>query len=198
MNDDQINRWKTRLDNLKLQMHLGAAEAGVEYEKQKKNLKKWSDESLREIEHLQTEGKAEFKKLKNQLEELKLQAALGKADASDVLREQQKNLNKKLQEVKSELSGIKKSTEAKAENFARETDQKLQDFQSQFDMFRIQMNLGKAEALDYWNEQKKVISAKISEMDRKLDKYMDKADVKLDSFSEEMNQAWDHIKKAFK
>lgn len=192
-----IDKWKSRIDNLNLQFHLGAAEAADEFENQKKNIRKWAAETSVKINKLQESGKSELKDLKVKLEELEVQASLGKADAKDVLKRQQKNLSKLLHDIEYDLERNYNSAEKKIVEFSKEADEKLQDFHTKFDLLVLQMNLGKAEAEQYWAEKKKELAVKLQEIDRKIETAKEKSEEKLDVLSQEMSDTWKRIKRAF-
>lgn len=193
-----IDKWKARIENLNLQFHLGSAEAADEFENQKKYIRKWAAETSAKVNKLQESGKSELRELKIKLEELEVQASLGKADAKDALKSQQKNISRLLHDIEYDFERNYNSAEKKIVEFSKEADEKLQDFHTKFDMLVLQMNLGKAEAEKYWAKKKKDLSLKLSEMERDFDVVKEKSEEKWDEFSDEMSNAWKHFKKAFK
>ena len=47
-------------------------------------------------------------------------------------------------------------------------DDKLADFQTRFDLFRLQLHLGKMEADENWEQNKKDIAERLSQLKSKL------------------------------
>lgn len=195
---DLLDKWKSRIDNMNLQFHLGAAEAADEFENQKKNIKIWAVETSSKINGLKESGKQELNDLKMKLEELKVQASLGKSDAKDVLKSQQKNISRLLHDIENDLERNYHSAEKKIVEFSKETDEKLQDFHSKFDMLVLQMNLGKAEAEKSWTKRKKELSVNLQEMDRKIESAKERTEEKWEDFTDDMAEAWKHVRKTFK
>ena len=194
---EKLEQWKSQAEQLNLQMHLGAAEARDEFERQKKELKNWLHETDQEIENLEKEGKHQYIELRRKIDELRVQAALGKAEAEDSLKEQQRNLARGIHGVKHELNqAVEKSDEIGSEVMEGLEDG-IDHFRTRFDLFRLQLNLGASEAKDYWEEKKKTLSGKLHEINNKMEEAADKAEDKWEGFSEEMSHAWKHFRKAF-
>lgn len=198
MSGHKFDNWKSKVEELRLQMHLGSADARDEFEEQKRKLKKWADEKGKKIDELEGEAKIKLKKLRADLEELQVQAALGRAEAKDAFADQQKQLTTKLHEIEEELKVAYNSTEKGVVKISEEVEEELTDFKTKFELFRVQFSLGKAEAKDYWDDKKKDLSKRLTELDRKIDDMKDRAEDKWDDFSGEMTEAWKHIRKAFK
>jgi hypothetical protein len=85
-----------------------------------------------------------------EIEELQVQAALGKAEAKDKYEEIKKKFNLVLHEAKSKIDSGKEVA---------------QDIDTKFDELRVQLELGKAEGLDAFKEQKKGLLAKLHEIE---------------------------------
>ncbi|WP_439152836.1 hypothetical protein [Winogradskyella sp.] len=88
-----------------------------------------------------------------EIEELQVQAALGKAEAKDKYEEIKKKFNLVLHEAKSKIDSGK---------------EKVEDIDTKFDELRVQLELGKAEGLDAFKEQKKGLLNKLHEIEVKI------------------------------
>lgn len=88
-----------------------------------------------------------------EIEELQVQAALGKAEAKDKYEEVNKKFNLVLHEAKSKI------------DIGRD---KIEDIDTQFDELRVQLELGKAEGLDAFKDQKKNLLSKLHEIEVKI------------------------------
>ena len=86
----KLEEWKSDIESLQLTLHLGKADASDEFEKQKQNLSKWLTEAKEKLVEIKDEKATD---LKTKIEELELQAALGKAEGEDELKKQQKNIH---------------------------------------------------------------------------------------------------------
>ncbi|RED50360.1 hypothetical protein [Seonamhaeicola aphaedonensis] len=85
-----------------------------------------------------------------EIEELQVQAALGKAEAKDKYEEVKKKFNHVLNEAKIKIEAGREKTK---------------DIHTKFDEFRVQLELGKTEGLDTFKEQKKTLLAKLHEIE---------------------------------
>jgi len=88
-----------------------------------------------------------------ELEELQVQAALGKAEASDKYEEIKKKFNMFIHESKFKYE------------VGRE---KMEELQTKFEELRVQLALGKAESIDAFKEQKKQLLGTIHEIEVKI------------------------------
>ncbi|TWO33471.1 hypothetical protein E1J38_006135 [Seonamhaeicola sediminis] len=88
-----------------------------------------------------------------EIEELQVQAALGKAEAKDKYEEVKKKFNHVLHEAKTKIEAGREKTK---------------DIHSKFDELRVQLELGKAEGLDAFKAQKKSLLAKLHEIEMQI------------------------------
>lgn len=193
--EQRLQQLRASAEHLNVQLHLGAAEARDEFEVQKKKLAELVDtaqEKLKDFEEEKTQ------KLKTTIDELRVQAALGKAETEDALEEQAKKINKGLHQVKQDLSKTAHKAEGKASHLVDETKHQFDDIHTRLDLIRLRTHLGKKEVEQTWDEKKKELSHKLHEFNQKLEKGKDVAEDKWEHFADEISVAWDHLKKAFK
>jgi hypothetical protein len=193
---ERLDQWKQRVEELRLQANLGEKEAREAFEVQKKNLAKWAEDMKEKVGGLAETGSEKTTQLKTNLEELRVQAALGAAEGRDKLEEQEAELRKRMRKLE---EGIPKAFEASADRtkeFAEDFSEELDDFYTRFDLFRLQMNLGRKEAQDTLEEKQKVLRQRLQDLNLKLDKGREVAGDKWGKFSAEMKEAWKHIKEA--
>ena len=194
----KLTELRSQVEYLNMKMHLGANEARDEFEVQKQQLTTWINKADERLGKLQDEGKVKASELRTQLDQLRVQAALGKAETEDALRNQQKDLRNKLEAVKTETSRLYEKAETTTKDIADELDTQADNFHTRFDMLSVQLNLGKAEAKDLWENQKKDLSRKLSEISSKAESFKSDTSEKWDGFSREMSESWKHFRKAFR
>ena len=85
-----------------------------------------------------------FKKATTKLEELQVQAALGKAELSDKFEEVKKETRKQFQNIKSEVNSV-----------IDEDKEEWKHFKTKLEHLEVQLALGKAETKEVLEEQKK-------------------------------------------
>jgi len=88
-----------------------------------------------------------------EIEELQIQAALGKADARDKFEEVKKKFNTVLHEAKAKIKTGK---------------EKFDDIDTKFDELRVQLELGKADGIDSFREEKRELLSKLHEIEVKI------------------------------
>lgn len=191
---DSLLASKQLAEALNVQLHLGAAEAREEFEKQKKYLGEWLNTAENNLDAAKDVSQEKAKELKTLIDSLRVQAALGKAEAGDKWNEQQEKLYKGVWELRQEFDKVKSSLG----EFADEADDTLENFQTRFDLFRVQLNLGKAETQELWEAKQKEIAAKLQDLKTRLSEEEKVAAERWDVFAGEMKTAWSHVKNAFK
>jgi ribosomal protein L29 len=96
-------------------------------------------------------------KAANELEELRLQASLGKAEAKDAIEEAGKRFNNYMHAAGVEFDEAKSKVKEKAN-----------EWKSELEELRVQFALGKAEAKDAVDEQMKRIRVAMQEIESKM------------------------------
>lgn len=194
----KLKEWKSQAKELNHQLHLGTVETKEEFEKQKKRLTRWLDSLAQKVENSKDVTKEKALSIKSSLEELRVQATLGKAETEEHLKEQQKKIALGLHNLKQNLSEVLHSSKEGTHELVEEVSDQLDDFHTRFDLFRLQFHLGKIEAKKEWDEKKKELSHKLSVVKAKLLGAEKATSNKWEGFSSEMGDAWGHFKKAFK
>ncbi|WP_420577727.1 hypothetical protein [Ekhidna sp.] len=194
----KLFEWKQFVHELNEQLHHEVSDAKEEFERQKKKLRTWLDSLENDLDHAIDVSKEKAEGIKASIEELRVQAALGRAEAEDLMHDQQKKLVKGLHDLKHKIHTLYDSSKEDAQSFKEKVEDKVDDFHTRFDLFRLQWHLGMTEARQEWKEKKKELSHRLHEVNTKLDHLEEEASDKWTGFSSEMSEAWDHFKKAFK
>lgn len=194
----KLEAWKSQVEHMNVQLHLGGLEAKEEFETQKKAVGRWLHSLEDDLSKAKGISEEKAKDLKTAFEELRVQAALGKAETEEMLKEQQKNLNSTIHTVQNRLKHLYSVSTDRAAELSQEADHTLEDFHMRFDLLKLQLHLGKEESKDLWEEKKKELSGKLKQLDEHLEKGAHVASEKWDGFSTEIGEAWKHIKSAFK
>jgi len=195
---EKLNSWKDSAEHLHVQLHLGAEEAKDEFEKQKRNLDDWIKIQSKKLHSVKDISQEKASQIKTALEELQVQAALGKAETEDALKEQQAKLSNSIHDLKLLINKNYSRVKGNTTELIEEINETLDDYHTRFDLFRLQTHLAKMDTTESWNEKKKELSAKLNDLGKKLEREKEKASERLDDFSDEMSEAWSHIRKAFK
>lgn len=194
---EHLETLKTTVEGLNVQLHLGKADAEKAFEEQKANLRDWTVKMSSRLDEAKELNKDQLAKIRQTLEELRVQAALGKATSEDLLREQQKELKKRLEQLRSDIDLVFGTGKEHSDAFLEELSLRLHDYQVKFDIFKLQLQLAKMEGEQEWENRRKEAEIKLQEFQKDLEKRAEEASGKLENFSKEMSQAWKHVRKAF-
>ncbi len=188
---------KTVVEGLNVQLHLGRADAEKAFEEQKANLRDWSVQMKSRIDEAEGLSKEQSEKIKIALEELRVQAALGKATTEDLLKEQQTELKRGMEKLRSDLDLVFATSKEHSDDLLEDLSLRLHDYQVKFDIFKLQLQLAKMEGEQELEKRKNEAAIKLQELQKDLEIRAEEAGVKVEHFSKEMSEAWKHVRKAF-
>jgi hypothetical protein len=149
----QLKKTAGDLEEFQVQLALGKAEAKEKLIELKKKL----DDTVLSAKQKLAEGKKLFNEMRGELEELMVQLVLGKAETLEMFEEQKKII----------ISGIKKLIK-QLEALGVEIDIKfkiaIDKFTAQLDVVRVKYSLGKMDAMDAFEKEKRKLRAAIAKM----------------------------------
>jgi phage-related minor tail protein len=183
---------KTRAEKLRVQINLGAKEAQDEFEIQKKNMQEWLDDNKLTSDNFKDMSSAQIEELKIMYEELQVQLALGRAEGEDAIKEQSKNIQKKIHDIK-----FKIDKDEQYQNLKTESYEKLDELNDMFFIFNKKFQYDLEDGKNLWEEKKNEIYKEIDSWNVELDEIKKESSEKLENFSDEISKAWNHFKKAF-
>jgi len=189
-----INRWKATAEELRLQLHLGSKDLSDKFEDQKKEILNWSKET-RAI--LEKEASTTSKELRKKLEALEYQADIEKAETKAALQEQRKKLTSLVRESNEAAIKLLGDSKKNVRELALKADAKFDEWNMRFDLLRLQINLGAADAADEWSEKKESLNQSIHQLESRLDDLSHESEEGWSNFKSEISEAWGHVKKAF-
>ena len=193
----QVNKWKGDLEELNLQISLGKAEFGDEWESQKLQMREWTE---RAKDGLQASGKLAGdygEKLKASVESLQVQLALGKAETRDMVEEQRRKIDQAILSVLHNLDEKKDKVKTTSDKIVDDMESGLLHFRNRFEHIFIQFNLGSKEARDEWENRRKGLNLKVQELKHKLGRAESVAEERWQHFKSETAEALKHLKQAF-
>ena len=185
---DGLKKAVTELEEFRLQLALGKAEAADKYEEAKKNF----NEIIADFKTKLNEGNAKAIELKGKLDELMVQLALGKASSKDSFNEQKKKISTAIREIEDFILrnplGLKLQSKLKLE---------LEKFQIKMEILHLRFALAKMDAKDVMESRKKEFVEKIEDLKHGFLKHEPELKENWEHFSKEMNEAYIHLKNAF-
>ena len=195
--EKRVQALKSMLEELNLQLHLGKADAETAFEEQKANIRDWAAKMSSRLDEAKDLNEENLTKIKGALEDLRVQAALGKANTEDLLKDQQAELKKRLEQLRSDIDIVFGTGREHSDEFLEDLSLRLHDYQVKFDIFKLQLQLAKMESDQEFEKRKAEVADRIKQFQGDVEKRASDASDKWDQFSSEMTEAWKHIRKAF-
>lgn len=195
--DETKNTWKSKIEELELQLALGKMDATDEFEKRKKDLNGTVHSMKQKIAGLPQAADDNTLKLKNSLEELQVQLALGKAETKDAYEEQKKKIETSMHNTKRAFNDFKKEAGETLDEAGNSFNENLDSFKGKLDTFKLHYALGKADAKDEWEVKRKELQSQVNTIKQKFDAAGDVTEAKWEDFKSDMSKSLDHAKNAF-
>jgi hypothetical protein len=190
-NNQEINWWKQKAEELRLQLHLGSAEAAEGFEKQKREIGEWA----RSMRHKLSDGASDAEgKLKTKLEELELQTALGRAETKEKIKEQREAISRMVIDAKHEAEYLARDTKEEAKVLGNKASEKLDQWHTRLDLIKLQLHLGAKEAGEEWDERKHDLKAMISDIESKLEDVTEDTIESWGDFKTDVSKAWNRFR----
>jgi hypothetical protein len=190
---DRMDEWKAKIEHLNVQLHLGAKEAGDIFEEQKKQLADWIHKAKKQIKDSKLISEEKTQELRTKLDELRVQAALGKAEGRDAIQEQQKKISLSMKQFRDDVEKTISIATEKEGQLEEDLKEGINDFKTRFDLFRLRSHLAQMDAEDLWNNKRKDLSSRLHNLKVTLEKEKESGSKKWKGFSKEMGEAWKHF-----
>ncbi len=194
----QLQHWKSELEELNVQLRLGRAEAEDAYEKQKKRFAAWLANAREQLDELEDKSEDYVENLKDRLEKLSNQIVNSEPTDAEGYQRHHHEMGAALSEAESKLAEAREKGSDAAKEVSHDVQDTLTSIRTQLDLFWLKFNLGKADARDEMEDQRKQASHRIQELKHKLDEWEDAAEDRWENFREEMGEAFRHIRQAFR
>lgn len=187
--DKVINGLKksvAELEEFRMQLALGKAQASEKYEEIKKKL----NEIIHEVKLKINDSKENVNEVRAKLEELQLQLALGKADTKDAFEAQKKKILKSVHDIETLI----KENSVTAKLYSKLSIE-MEKFKIKLEILQLRFSLEKLDVRDEFEAKKADFLKKVEEIKKNgLARDTGKS---WEHFSSEINEAYIHLKKAF-
>lgn len=161
--ENLMNEWRTRFDEMKVQLSLGKMDAAEAFEKQKDNLKAFIEEAKQSLDKGTEVAEEQAKNLKAKLEELNLQLHLGKAETVEAFEAQRKKIEPALQDV---YDSAKKAYQTGYNQAMNVFDTQADWFKTNLEIMQLKFALAKMDAKEEAEDLKKKLDEKLEELSR--------------------------------
>ncbi|MGB0522577.1 MAG: hypothetical protein ACPGJS_06440 [Flammeovirgaceae bacterium] len=198
---EKLQKVKGEIEHLEVQLALGKAEAVDHFEKKKKELHDMVHAAKEEVTKLSASGKKSMEELKPELEDLQVQLALGKAESLDAYKKYEKDVKLAIHNFVHKAKKIYNDNAAEGEEkwdgFLAEMKEKTTEFQTQLDIFRVQMALGEAEFKQEFEEKKKEFVRDAKSIADKIDKNLESIEHSVEEFGDDLAHKFGELKDKF-
>lgn len=186
---EKVTQLKSFLDELEVQLALGKAEARDVFEREKKNLNQFLNEEKVRLQRMNEMAEDHRRDLQMLFE--KLEASLYK-DFPTNKRKFDAFKKESLQAIYELEAGLKEAYGDVGEEMQR----KLDEFKAKLDAYRIQLALGSLEEETELTERRESLQKSIGEIRTRLAERTSQSG-KVEHFVDEINESFEHFKKAF-
>jgi ElaB/YqjD/DUF883 family membrane-anchored ribosome-binding protein len=189
-----LEDWLDEFDEFELDLSQDESSLSTYFDEQTTKLSKIAEQLKNKLDSLELDEKG--KNLKGKVEHLQVQLALGKAESRDAFEEQKGKIEHAVHDVRTSLDEWEDSLEGKAENWGKDVKSFAEKIQARLETMRLQYHLGAADMGDGIEEKRKELKAKVHELREKAKEKADSADDHWEEFTDEVSEAYDHMKKA--
>ncbi len=194
---DEKQRLNNELEDLREQLEADSEEVTNErLESHKSLFASFIDGSKEKLDSLLSGETAT--KVRQSLEELQVQLALGKAESREAFEEQKHKVDAALQDAEHGYEALKDDAGEEFNEWSKEFSSWKDKLQTRMDIARLQFALGTSEAKEELEEKRNDLSQRISSIKNQLDELEDEGEEKWESFSKEVGESFNHFKAAVK
>ena len=194
-NASLVSRLKREIDELAVQLDLGKAEAVDFVEERKREFRDIVDEVKHAVDDGKTAGGEQVASLKQSLDELRLQLALGKMESQDALSEQREKISAAVDSTRERLEPVEKDLKDRIQDTGDALKTKLSalalDLGIRGAVAEEELVRKKDEFKEDLNGIKETLQPAIDGVGESLDEIGRQARDKFDDFKNRLNQLFD-------
>jgi hypothetical protein len=188
---DGVKKAISEIEELRVKIALGKAEAKDLFEDTKKKLNHYVHES--KIKYNKLKQNENVTKIINAFEHLQIQLALGIAESKETFDEQKKNISNAIQKLENSLK-IEKSYDELASLLKLE----IEKFKLKLEILNLQYRLKKVNVQQDFETKKSDFLLKIDAIKSRIQKKENAGKTKWEHFQNEITESFFHLKEAFK
>ena len=188
---DGVKKAISEIEELRVKIALGKAEAQDLFEDTKKKLNHYVHES--KIKFNKLKQNENVTKIINAFEHLQIQLALGIAESIETFDEQKKNISNAIQKLENSLK-IEKSYDELASLLKLE----IEKFKLKLEILNLQYRLKKVNVQQDFETKKSDFLLKINAIKSRIQKKENAGKTRWENFQNEITESFFHLKEAFK
>jgi hypothetical protein len=186
-----VSSWQQRLEEMQVQYSLGKMDASETFEKQKDQLRGMLVSMKENIDKATDLAEDKAAEMRNKLEELRLQLALGKADGMDAFELQRKKIELAMHDF---YQTGKQHFSSNYEKGLELFDRQSEAFKTGLDIVKIQYNLAKMDAKEEVEEKKKELNDKIVELNNQFKTMQASAMENMEDMNRQLRENFEKMK----
>lgn len=178
--ENMMKEWRTRLDELKVQLNLGKMDAAEAFEKQKDHMRSFIGQVKEQLDKGTEVAEEQAKNLRSKLEELNVQLHLGKAETVEAFEAQRKKIEPALEAA---YEAGKKAYQTGYNQAMNVFDTQADWFKTNLEIMQLKFSLATMEAKDEAEELKKKLEGKIEELSAHSRKWQEQAKENIEEWN---------------
>jgi hypothetical protein len=192
------SKFKTLLEEMQVQAALGKADGQDAFKKLRKEFTDQLKEAESKLDELEDSGREGVHDLKLKLGKASAEVELLKIEGEQVFEEQKVKADKAVKELREKLQELRHKGEEYAGEIYRDLEPELLTYKMRFDMFRVQLALGRLDAEDRVADFRKELKEKLEEVKSDLDELADDSEDRWERFTEDLGKTTDQFAGALK
>lgn len=193
-----LDRLKREVDELRLQIHLGKAEAEDYIEEHKGEFSGFLGKVRETVESGGEFGAKKGKAIRQKLDELRLQLALGKMETRDAYAEQKEKIGGAVEALKEELEPLAERAGGIWQKVKEKFEVGSEALKTKIDALGLQMGLATAELGEEWELKKEQLGEELRDLSIRLHDAGGAAKGKMGDVAEELSGTFSKLKARLK
>ncbi len=194
--DKHLKDFTKEIDDLELQLDMDINEVPEAFEEQKAKLTEMIDQAKASIDSLELGEQATA--LQTKLDEMRVQAALGKAESKEAFEEQRSKIDSTLNQISAEAKSMVEIADETVSSWQEDFSQAIEKMQTRMDVLKVQFHLGMADTKDEYEAKRKELKTQLHDMKTRAEAKSEAREEKAEGFMEEMGEAFGHFKKGIR
>lgn len=154
-------RLQEELDDLRVQLALGKADAADYMEEKKKEFSQFVEETRNHLQHSGEPVSGKLATVRGKLDELRVQLALGRMETADAYEAQKEKIGSAIREVRHHLSELEDSSQEEWKHLKESFDERSDSFVTKLEGAALNVGAGALLAADETKSLLQSISEKI-------------------------------------
>lgn len=190
--------WRTRMEELEVQLALGKADARDAYDNHRKELRNALKDGADELRELANSGDEQAAQLREKLKKAEVELEFLKIEGEQVYDEQKAKAQKLIAELGNSLKVAAEEGKEEYRDFRNALTPHLLAFRMRLDMLRLQMALGQAEASDKAEELERDFRDTIRRARDQWEEWEDEVEDRWEDFTDKLKESSDKLQQALK